>query len=714
MIIGISILFSLFSFSSAETPVTEDPHRWLEDVEAEDSLNWVREHNKQAVTAITQGEEFESLQQKLLKSYNSQDRIPYVGKYGDYFYNFWQDDTHPRGIWRRTTLDSYKTNSPAWETILDLDALAASENENWVWHGADCLPPEETLCLISLSRGGADADVTREFDIKTKEFLSAGFYLPEAKSQVSWIDENTLLVGTDFGEGSLTSSGYPRIVKQWRRGTSLKEAETIMEGNAEDIFVQGFYDHSAGYERLIVYQGLTFYTNRMFLQTRKGLVQLDKPDSANLSIWKNHVLIELRENWTVGDTTYKAGSLLIAPLKKWLRGRKKIIVLFSPTETSSLSSYSTTKDHILLSILDNVKSNIDIVTPFKRGWLHKQADGIPKIGTLSIQPVDSESSNDYWLTERGFLTPNTLYLGTIDGSNRPAPEKLKSLPAFFDASDMKVSQHFATSKDGTKVPYFQVAKKNLSLDGSNPTLLYGYGGFEVSLLPHYSASIGTAWLEKGGVYVLANIRGGGEYGPKWHQAALKENRHRAYEDFAAIGEDLVERKITSPEKLGIQGGSNGGLLMGNMYTIYPDHWGAIVCQVPLLDMKRYTKLLAGASWVGEYGEPDDSEQWKYIQTFSPYHNLKAETQYPPMLIMTSTRDDRVHPAHARKMTAELDALGKEVFYYENIEGGHGGAANNEQRAFMSALAYTFLWNTLNDIPMKLPAEASETETEKIE
>lgn len=706
----ISVLFSLISFSIAETAPTDDPHLWLEGVEDEEALDWVRARNEKSSGTIALGAEFELLEQRLLEIYDSKDRIPYVSKNGDYFYNFWRDNEHPRGLWRRTTLESYKTESPDWETVIDLDSLAEQEKENWVWHGANCLPPEETLCLISLSRGGADADVKREFNIETKDFVKDGFFLPEAKSRVSWMDENTLLVGTDFGEASLTNSGYPRLVKIWSRGTELSEAELLKEGDKEDISVGAYYDHSEGYERLLVYQGLSFYTSRLFIQTKRGLKQLDKQDSAEMDLWKENVLIELRDDWTVNGTTYKAGSLLTAPLKKWLRGKKKITVLFEPSETTSLSSYSATKDHLILSTLDDVKSKIIILTPYKKEWKSSSLSGLPQMGNLSVWPIDSEESNDYWLTVRDFITPNTLYTGSIDGD---APEKLKSLPAFFDASNLEVSQHFATSKDGTRVPYFQVSEKDLVLDGSNPTLLYGYGGFEVSLRPYYSASVGTAWLAKGGVYVLGNIRGGGEYGPRWHQAALKEKRHRAYEDFAAIGEDLVERKVTSHKKIGVQGGSNGGLLMGNMYTLYPEYWGAIVCQVPLLDMKRYTKLLAGASWMGEYGDPDDPEQWKYIQTFSPYHNIDPQKDYPPMLITTSTRDDRVHPAHARKMTAALEIAQKDILYYENIEGGHGGSANNKQAAFMSSLAYTFLWNQLNGIPMEMPSneEPAEEETE---
>ena len=675
----------------------DDPHLWLEGVEDDAAMDWVKEQNATTVESVAQDDDFLALQNQLKTIYDSKDRIPYVSKQGDFFYNFWRDTEHPRGVWRRTTLESYKTETPSWETILDLDALSESEGENWVWHGAKCLYPTETLCMVALSRGGADADVKREFDVESKSFIENGFFLPEAKSEISWVNENTLLVATDFGEGTLTDSGYPRVTKEWIRGTDISDAKTIYEGDQKDVWIGSYHDPHPGFERTFVYQGLTFYTNNLFLQTKKGLVKIDKQESANASIWKSTLLLELREDWTVDGTTYKAGSLLSAPLKKWLKGKKRLTVVFTPDEHSSLARYSTTKDHLLLTILRDVKTEIEVWTPGRKSWESQDLQGVPSMGQLRATPVDGYNDNQYWLTVRDYITPNTLFIGEISAESQPT--ELKKLPEFFDATGLQVTQHFATSKDGTKVPYFEVSREDVELNGENPTLLYGYGGFEVSLLPSYSASVGTAWLSKGGVYVVANIRGGGEYGPTWHQAALKENRHRAYEDFAAVGEDLVGRGVTKPSKLGIQGGSNGGLLMGNMYTLYPDHWGAIVCQVPLLDMKRYTKLLAGASWAGEYGNPDIAEEWKYIQTFSPYHNFKEEATHPPMLITTSTRDDRVHPGHARKMTAMLEGAGKDVLYYENIEGGHGGSANNEQAAFMTTLAYSFLWNTLMSEPV---------------
>jgi prolyl oligopeptidase len=688
----ISIFTLAIQLSLAEES-SVDPHLWLEGVEDQKALDWVIERNTASTNTIASSDGFSELENRLLSVYDSTERIPYVYKQGDAYYNFWRDGDHPRGLWRRTSLNSFKTDTPSWEIVLDLDALAEAENENWVWHGAQCLPPAETTCMVALSRGGADADIKREFDTETKTFIENGFFLPEAKSRISWVNPDQLLVGTDFGEGTLTDSGYPKISKLWLRGTELSSAETIMEGNQSDISVSASRDHTPNFEHTMVYQGLTFYTNRVFLETKKGLVQLEKQDSAQLNLWKGNVLIELREDWDVDGTSYKAGSLLAAPLKKWLKGKKNISILFEPDTQSSLLTYTTTRDHLIVTVLNDVKTELFVLTQGKKNhWTESKIEGLPTMGQLRIWPDDSNKTNDYWLTVRDFVTPDTLYMG---GLNSGKPIALKSLPAFFDSKGLDVSQHFATSKDGTKVPYFEVS--NTEKGDSTPTLLYGYGGFEISLLPRYSSSVGISWLEKGGTYVVANIRGGGEYGPTWHQAALKENRHRAYEDFVAVGEDLVKRGVTTPSQLGIQGGSNGGLLMGNMYTLYPEKFGAIVCQVPLLDMKRYTKLLAGASWAGEYGDPDIPEQWDYIQTFSPYHNIDVDTDYPPMLITTSTRDDRVHPAHARKMTAALEAANKNVLYYENMEGGHGGSANNKQAAFMSTLAYTFLWDTLTQV-----------------
>jgi prolyl oligopeptidase len=429
----------------------------------------------------------------------------------------------------------------------------------------------------------------------------------------------------------------------------------------------------------------------MYLLRDGEQVEIDKPDSANASLHREWLLIELRDDWTVGGKTFAAGSLLAANLEKFLGGAREFDVLFEPGERTSLAGFSPTRNHILLNVLDNVRNRVSVLTHADGGWRNEPLPGLPEFGTISAGAIDDEENDDYFLTITDYLTPTSLYMGTI---GKGAPKKLKSLPSFFDAKDLEVTQRETTSKDGTKVPYFLVSPKDLEKNGANPTLLYGYGGFEVSMTPGYSATVGASWLEKGGCYAVANIRGGGEFGPRWHQAALKQHRNKAYEDFAAVAEHLIAQKITSAKHLGIQGGSNGGLLMGNMLTMYPELFGAIVVQVPLLDMLRYHKLLAGASWMGEYGNPDVPEEAAWLRGYSPYHNLKPDGTYPKVLFTTSTRDDRVHPGHARKMMARMLEQGHDALYYENIEGGHGGAADNKQAAFMAALAYTFLWQQL--------------------
>ena len=679
------------SISGKNSETTEDPYLWLEDVTGDKSLEWVKARNAISIKRMESESSFQKLQTDLLDILDSNARIPFVSKRGEFYYNFWRDKNNERGLWRRTTLEEYKKAEPKWEVILDLDALAKSESENWVWKGAALLRPDYQRALITLSRGGADANVTREFDLKTRSFVTDGFNLPESKGSVSWIDIDHIFVSTDFGKGSMTDSGYPRIAKLWQRGTPLEKAKLIYEGKQDDMSVGAMHDDSPGFERNFVTRNIAFYNDELYwLKSPEELVKIDAPNTANKSVFKNFLLLELREPWTIQSETYSGGSLLVADLNEYLAGKRQFQVLFEPTESTALSSVTTTKDYVVINTLDDVKNRIFVLKPegssATEGWKREPLVGAPAFGTVNVTAVDSDESNDYFMTSTDYLTPTTLSIGTIG----KAPEELKRLPHFFDSSGLQISQHFATSADGTKVPYFMVAKKDLELSGQNPTLLYGYGGFEISLQPNYSATVGRAWLTQGGVYVVANIRGGGEYGPRWHQAALKENRLKAYEDFAAVAKDLVARKVTSKQRLGIQGGSNGGLLVGNMIALYPELFEAGVCQVPLLDMKRYNKLLAGASWMAEYGNPDYPDQWSYIRKFSPYQNVQASVRYPKVLFTTSTRDDRVHPGHARKMMAKMESQGHAVWYYENIEGGHGGAANNKQSAFMQALAYTFL------------------------
>ena len=673
-----------------QNAVANDPYAWLEEVEGQKQLDWVRAQNAKAEAEIASTPAFKDLEASILAILDSDAKIPGVQKIGAYYYNFWKDKQHERGLWRRTTLEEYRKPQPQWETVLDLDALNKAEGKNWVWHGADCRKPDYTRCLIALSRGGADADETREFDLTTKTFLKDGFYRPEAKGGLGWKDADTVYVFTDFGDGSMTTSGYPRIVKEWKRGTPLSAATVVYEGKPDDMYIAAFHDDTPGFQRDFVSRTLAFYNDELFLRGADGkLVKIDVPNSVNKGAFREWLTLELREPWTAGGKTYKAGSLLVAKLDDFMAGKREFDVLFEPTDRTSLASFTFTRHHLVLNVLEDVKNKLSVLTPGEGGWKKSEFVGAPAFGTLGVSAVDADESDAVWLTATDYLTPTTLSLADIGKQ----PEQLKTMPAFFDGSKDVIEQHFATSKDGTKVPYFVVRPKDLKLDGSTPTLLYGYGGFEVSLTPAYSGGVGKGWLEKGGVYVVANIRGGGEYGPRWHQAALKANRHKAYEDFAAVAQDLVARKITTAKRLGTQGGSNGGLLMGNMLTQYPELFGAVVVQVPLLDMKRYSHLLAGASWMAEYGNPDTAD-WDYIKTFSPYHLFDPAKTYPATLFTTSTRDDRVHPGHARKMMAKMLEANKDVRYYENIEGGHGGAANNAQAAHMSALAYTFLWQQL--------------------
>jgi prolyl oligopeptidase len=687
-LLTLSALFAAAWAAIADEP--KDRFLWLEDVTGDKALSWVKERNAASKGELTKGPEFAALNDRLLKILDSKDRIPGITKHGPWYYNFWRDDKNKRGLWRRTTLEEYRKEKPDWEIVLDLDALSEKEKENWVWHGADFLRPKNEHCLISLSRGGADAAVVREFDVVAKAFVKDGFTVPEAKSEISWRDIDTLYVGTDFGPGSLTKSGYPRITKEWKRGAKLADAKIVFEGQADDVSAGAHWDLTPGFEREFAMRSPSFFTNEMFVRRDGKFMKIDKPDDARAAIFREWMYVTPRTEWKVADKTYAAGSLLAINFEAFVKGNRVFDVLFKPTERKSLASYSPTRHHVIVNELDNVANRLFVLTPADGSWKRQSLPETAPFSSVGVSAVDRDESDNYFLTVSGYLNPATLYLGTIGG----APEKLKGTPSFFNADGLEVTQHEVASKDGTKIPYFQVARKDLKLDGSNPTLLYGYGGFEIPMTPAYQAAVGAGWLEKGGVYVVANIRGGGEFGPKWHKAALKEKRHRAYEDFASVAEDLLKRKVTTPNHLGAMGGSNGGLLMGNMLTLYPDRFGAIVCQVPLLDMQRYHKLLAGASWMEEFGDPDKSEEWNWLKTFSPYHNVKTGVHYPRTLFTTSTRDDRVHPGHARKMVARMLEMGHDVLLYENIEGGHGGAADNKQVAFMNALAYTFLWKEL--------------------
>jgi len=673
----------------------DDPYLWLEDIHGAKSMDWVQAQNAVTKKAFMESPEFDKTRGEILEVLDSEARIPYVNRMGGYLYNFWQDKTHPRGVWRRTTLDEYRKASPQWETLLDMDALNKVENKKWVFKGAQCMKPEFRLCLVSLSPGGGDAVEVREFDLSNKSFVKDGFFLPVAKSQVDWIDQNHIYVGTDFGPGSMTKSSYPRIAKEWTRGTPLSSAMTVYEGKPEDLAINASHDRTPGFERDFVRVQKDFFHGETFLRKGGKLTRLDIPSDADFDAHRQWLLVQTKSPWTTGGKTYPSGALLAMNFDDFMAGKRGFSVLFQPDAHTALSGYAWTQHHLIIDVLDDVKSRLDVLTPPVSGngdWSRESMPGAPAFSTISVVDTDPDDSDEYWLSVNGFLDPPSLQRGVL--GSQPA-ETIKQQPGFFDASRFEVSQHFVASQDGTRVPYFEIAPKGMKLDGSHRTLLYGYGGFEVSLQPFYSGSIGRAWLERGGVYVIANIRGGGEYGPAWHQAALQANRPKAYQDFAAVAEDLAKRGVTSAKHLGAEGGSNGGLLMGNMLTLYPQLFGAISCEVPLLDMKRYIYLSAGASWIAEYGNPEDPKQWAFIKTFSPYQNVKADAHYPPVLFYTTTSDDRVGPVQARKMAAKMEAMGyKNVWFYENTEGGHGAGADNSQAATMHALAYDFLWDKL--------------------
>ncbi|MFD6195628.1 prolyl oligopeptidase family protein [Mycobacteriaceae bacterium NPDC060252] len=668
-----------------------DPHLWLEDIGGDEPLNWVRERNS-ITTGEFSGARFDDMRAEALAILNTDAQIPYVRRRGEYLYNFWRDANNARGLWRRTTLDQYRLQDPQWDVIIDVDALAETEGENWVWAGATALRPEFRRALVSLSRGGSDAVVVREFDLETRQFVTDGFVLPEAKTQIGWIDADTVFVGTDFGPDSLTDSGYPRLVKRWKRGQSPDEAELVFSGESSDVMVGASFDDTPGFERTLISRATDFFNSEVHELSIDGeLLRIDVPTDASVSVHREWLLVELKSPWQVAGTEHSAGTLLAAHYADFLAGDRAVTPVFVPDEHASLHHYAWTRERLTVVILRDVVSEIRVFTPGT--WDSEPLTGVPVNTTTQIVAID-DLGDEIFLDTSGFTQPSTLLHGEVGTGGGAAAwvSPIKSAPSFFDDASFEVAQHFARSDDGTSIPYFVVRTKGSN--GAGPTLLGGYGGFEVARTPGYDGVLGKLWLSRGGTYVLANIRGGGEYGPVWHTQAMREGRHLVYEDFAAVARDLVARGITTAAQLGAQGGSNGGLLMGVMLTAYPELFGALVCQVPLLDMRRYHLLLAGASWVAEYGDPENPEDWEFISKYSPYQNISPERRYPPVLVTTSTRDDRVHPGHARKMTAALQEAGQPVWYYENIEGGHGGAANNEQSAFKAALAIEFLWRQL--------------------
>lgn len=678
-----------FGGAMADTAPAEDPYIWLEEVKGEKALEWVKAHNAASTGELKADPLYKPLLDDALAVLTAQDRIPYVSHRGGYLYNFWQDDVHVLGLWRRTKVESYKSDAPEWEVLIDLDKLSADEGKKWSFKGASCLPPEFVRCLVSLSPDGGDAVEVREFDVNTKSFLADGFKLPVSKSSAEWVDGDTVLVGTDFGPGSSTTSGYPRISKMWKRGTPLSDAKTIFEGKTEDTSVNAVVYRSKGSVLATVWRAVDFFNSENYVVAQDGTTTLiPLPLYADIQeYFAGQLVFKLREDWAAPDgQTYKQGSLLAFSATDWNASGPlpKLSVLYVPTERTAVEEVAATEDTLLVSLLDNVRGKV-LAYSFKDGaWSEGTPLALPENGTLSIADADPYSGVAMFNYE-DFLTPSSLYWSFDSGANS---EIVKSLPARFDASTHDIRQYEVASKDGTMIPYFVVAPKGQA--APLPALLYAYGGFEVSMKPSYGQISGKLWLARGNVYVLANIRGGGEFGPRWHEAGLKLNRQRVYDDFEAVAQDLITRNITTPKQLGISGGSNGGLLVGVAFTQKPELFNAVLCTVPLLDMIRYTKLPPGASWIAEYGDPEIPAERAAILTYSPYQNLKDGVTYPRVFFLTSTADDRVHPGHARKMAALMESKNDPFLYYEETEGGHGAATNQLIKAAQYAMQYVYL------------------------
>ncbi len=683
-----ALLAALFVLGPAMA--TDDPFLWLEEVEGEQPLAWAREQNSRSEDFLKSHPLFEQLHQRNLDILTSEDRIAYPSLMGGQIYNFWRDASHVRGIWRMTSREGFRGQRPDWDVIIDLDKLAADEAQNWVWAGASCRYPDYDRCLIGLSIGGADAAVRREFDLESRTFVDDGFVLPESKSYLSWRDRDSVFFGPAFEADQMTTSEYARKVYIWRRGTPKEEAELVFEGQRDDVLVWGmrFWDGETPWDMIV---RLPSFFSREYHVLRDGqTIRVDVPADANLAgIIGGQLLVELRSDWTVGDSTFVQGALLAADMESVLAGEPDFELLFAPNERQAVNAVSTTRNTVIVSILEDVIGQFVRFTRDESGW-ESQRLNVPASGTLSVVTSD-DRSDAFYFNYTDFLTPTRLYESNAMADTH---RSIRSEPSWFDKEGMAVEQHHAISADGERIPYFVVTPPGFEANARNPTLIGAYGGFEVARTPFYSGLIGSGWLERGGVYVLANIRGGGEFGPRWHQAALRENRQRAFDDLIAVAEDLIERGITSPEHLGIQGGSNGGLLTGAVMVQRPDLFNAVIIQVPLLDMQRYHLLLAGASWMAEYGNPDDPDDWAFISQYSPYQNLAEDARYPKAFVTTSTRDDRVHPGHARKFVARMMEQGHEVLYYENIEGGHGGAANLQQSAYINALIQAYLHDRL--------------------
>ena len=692
--------------AAQETPVAgvpgpeQDPYIWLEQARSPEALEWVAKENERTLAAFEADPRYQQLKAEALAIFDSEDRIPFVSIRPDGLYNFWQDKANPKGLLRRTTLESYRSDKPVWETILDVDALAKAEGNEWVYQGSTCLPPALTKCMIALSDGGEDATIMREFDTASKQFVASGFVL-DAKSQggIEWIDADTLLVGRSFGEGTLTESEYPFTSRVWKRGTRIEDAPEIYRGEAKDVWAGAslLRDNKGTIHARTAFRGISFHERLYYVEKDGKWLQLDIPEKAGLfGIVDGHLLISTDVDWAVDGQTFPADSLIAVDLEEWKanpNGAKKTLV-WAPGERQTKQGGAVTGNALFVTLLDNVVGKVLQFNyeggPNGGAWVSKPV-ALPDKATLGIA-ASSDETDQIMYTVTGFLEPTTLYY--TDGSAPPAV--LKTSPAYFAPQGMEVEQHEATSKDGTKIPYFIVKPKGMKLDGTAATLLTGYGGFQVPRLPGYLGSTGKLWVENGGAYVLANLRGGGEFGPNWHQTAIRENKQRTWDDFIAVGEDLVKRGFTSPQHLGIQGGSQGGLLVGTAFTQRPDLFGGAIVQIPLFDMLRYHLIGRGASWIGEYGDPRIPEQRAWIEGYSPYQKIVAGVDYPSPFLWASTADDRTHPAHARKAAAKLKELGQPYYYFEDTTGGHSGGVDNDQRAKLQALQFIYLMQRLMD------------------
>jgi prolyl oligopeptidase len=666
----------------------DDPYLWLEEIEGEASLAWVERQNAQTLARFA-GADFAADRDTLAAIFDRPDKIPYVTRRNGLLYNFWVDAGHPRGIWRRTTLAEFRKDEPSWEVLIGLDALAAAEGEDWVWHAPGTLPPLHDRAILALSRGGSDAVVLREYDLAAKSFVKDGFYLPEAKSSAEWVDADTLLLSTALGGGdAVTRSGYARQVRLWRRGTDPLSSPILFEAGKESVGGSADFDKTAAQERIWFHDRVSFFDAECWLGGRSGPEQkLDLPKDAWFSFYGNWFALKTRTPWTVGGTTYAPDTLLAGSLPGLLEGKLTLTVLFEGSERRSLQEFFWLRGSLYLSILDNLKPRFEMHMPYERGWMSVPLDGLPDATIVSIWPLDAEdaeSNGDMLLSYQDPLTPPTLALMT----GVEAPAVLKRAPADFTPDGLAVTRHEAISIDGERIPYTQIGPDVET--GGAPVLMSGYGGFGASELPHYDPSAGKLWLERGGTFVLTNLRGGGEFGTRWHDAGRRAGKRLSHDDFAAIAADLVRRGVTVPARIAAEGGSNGGILISNMLTRYPERFGALFCTIPLIDMRRYSRLLAGASWIDEYGDPDKPEDWAFLQTYSAYHNAKPGQKYPPILLATTRRDDRVHPGHARKMAAKLQTLGYEAYFYEPAAGGHGYGKDNQERAAFMALGFSFL------------------------